>query len=356
MSAPRSEFPGPSPAGDAYSDGSSRRVAAHLRRTGGGTEIELVASGSGQRLARAGLSEVRRATRLGSLPSEVAFPGGWRFLSDDHRAIDGLLGTMPANRLHSLEAFRPRLALVVVAVLFGAFAVWRWGLGLAVALALSVTPAGLPDVIDSGYVRILDHTLASPSGLAGEEQRKVRTVFDRLLGFAPQPPYGDYTLHFRGMPGLGPNALALPGGTIIVSDELVEQFPDADMQAGVLAHEISHVGEKHGLGQLYRNVGLFALIGLLVGDVGPVLEDMLLEGGILLSLSYSRSQEAEADRLGAGLAAKAGFDPDGLARFLDSLGSAEGSPVPSWLSTHPPTEERVRQLRGDSGGAPDSVR
>ena len=356
MSAPRSEFPGNSPAGDAYSEGSSRRIAAHLHRPVGGPVVHLLASASGERLAQARVSDVRRSSRLGSLPSEVAFPGGWRFLSEDHQGIDELLGNLHANRLHRLEAFRPRLALVVVAVLLGAFAVWRWGLGLVVALALAITPAELPDIIDGGYVRIMDHTITAPSGLGDGEKRKVREVFEQLLGHAPRPPYGDYTLHFRSMPGLGPNALALPGGTIIVSDRLVEEFPDDDVQAGVLGHEISHVAERHGLQQLYRSVGLFALIGLLVGDVGPVLEDMLLEGGVLLSLSYSRAQEAEADRLGAGLAAKAGFDQDGLARFLDGLGPDDDASVPAWLSTHPATEERIRHLRSRSYDILESAR
>jgi Zn-dependent protease with chaperone function len=145
------------------------------------------------------------------------------------------------------------------------------------------------------------------------------------------------------MPAVGPNAFALPGGTIVVTDELIREFPDADVIAGILGHEIGHVVEDHGLHRLYRSLGAYALIALLVGETGPMLEDILLEGNALLSLSYSRAQESAADEFGLTLSHSAGFDPIGLKIFFERLGAGIGDDM-QWMSTHPNHSNRVEAI------------
>ena len=65
----------------------------------------------------------------------------------------------------------------------------------------------------------------------------------------------------------------------------------------------------------------------------------------LLSLSYSRRHEAEADRIGMTLAAKAGYDPEALALFFEKLTNGGKSDAPSWLSTHPASRDRIDEIR-----------
>ena len=313
--------------------------------TAGGGAVDLVASDDGTVLASAAAGAIRHETRLGRLRSTVAFPSGWQFQSDDHDAVDAILGLTATDRLHRWETWHPRLALVVVAGLVAVFAVWRWGLGALVAVAVAVTPDVLPEVIDDGHIGFIDQTLAEPSGLSNAEQDRVRRIFSDIKAVAPEPPFGDYTLFLRSMPEVGPNAFALPGGTIVVTDELVGTFPDPDVIAGVLGHEIAHVAGSHGLKQVYRSLGTYLLVALVAGDVGPILEDMLLEGGLLLSLSYSRRHELEADRIGMALAARAGYEPEALVRFLELLTGSGNMNAPSWLSTHPASDERILEIR-----------
>ncbi|MCY4548827.1 MAG: M48 family metallopeptidase [Defluviicoccus sp.] len=356
MSARLSETGAPAPTGEAYAAGSSRRIAARLRAASDGGAVELVDRDDGAVLARAPPETIRRERRLGGLPSIVLFPGGWRFLSHDHDAVDALLGTEGSDRLHRWEAWRPQLVLVVALAFVAAFAVWRWGLGALVAVAVAFTPDALTRAIDEGHLAFADRTLADPSGLGEDERDRVRRVFGRLDAVAPAARSGAYRIVFRAMPKVGPNAFALPGGTIVVTDELVRAFPEPDVIAGVLGHEIAHVAEAHGLRQVYRSLGTYLLVTLIVGDVGPVLDDLLLEGGLLLSLSYSREHELEADRIGVSLAARAGYDPAALARFFERMSAGDKGGGSSWLSTHPPTGERVREIRrlaeeiGRSGG------
>ncbi len=231
----------------------------------------------------------------------------------------------------------------MIPIVAGGVLIWRWGLDLLVALAVALTPAGLAETIDDGHVAFIDQVMAVPSALDDGQRESVRLVFRNIVSVAPEPPHGPYTLLFRDITGVGPNAFALPGGTIIVTDALVRTFPDPDVIAGVLGHEIAHVTEQHGLKRVYRSIGTFLLVALIAGDVGPIVEDMLLEGALLLSLARSRDQELEADRIGIGLAFDAGYDPVALVHLFEHLSHA--SDVPSWLSTHPALDERVPAVR-----------
>ena len=345
MSARQSEAPNGRPAGDAFPAGSSRRLTAHLVGIADGNAVALVDSNNGTVLVSAPRSAILREPRLGGLPSTVVFPFGWRFQSHDHGGIDALLGPAGTDRLHRWEAYRPRLILVVGLALVAAFAVWRWGLGALVVVAVAVTPDALPSAIDDGQIAVVDRTLADPSALSAAEKERVRRVFDRLKTVAPAPRFGEYALLFRSMPKVGPNAFAMPGGTVVVTDQLVRAFPDLDAIAGVLGHEVAHVTEAHGLKQVYRSLGTYLLVSMIAGDVGPVLDDLLLEGGLLLSLSYSREHEREADRIGMTLAAKAGYDPAALALFFEKLSGGGKSEGPSWLSTHPASRDRIEEIR-----------
>ena len=136
-----------------------------------------------------------------------------------------------------------------------------------------------------------------------------------------------------------------PAGTIVVTDDLVRGLSETARDAGVLVGTRSRCRRSPRLRQVYRSLGTYLLVTLIAGDVGPVLDDLLLEGGLLLSLSYSREHELEADRIGLTLAARAGYDPAALARFFERMSEGDKGGGPSWLSTHPPTGDRVREIR-----------
>ena len=341
MSAPPSDRL--SASGEAFVPGRSERIDARLVMAPQEGSVHLVAVDDERVLAQARTRSLSRETRLGNLPACLTFPSGWQFHSNNHDAVDGLLGDDRRSLLHRWEAWRSRLVLVLVPVIAGGILIWRWGLDLLVALAIALTPAGLPESIDDGHVAFIDHVLADPSALDETRMEEVRLVFRDVVAVAPEPPFGSYTLLFRNIDGLGPNAFALPGGTIIVTDELVRTFADSAVIAGVLGHEIAHIAEQHGLKRVYRSIGTFLLVGLIAGDVGPVVEEMLLEGALLLSLARSRDQELEADHIGIGLAHDAGYDPGALVHLFEALGGdSDGS---SWLSTHPADDERINAIR-----------
>ena len=140
--------------------------------------------------------------------------------------------------------------------------------------------------------------------------------------------------------------VALPDGTIVLTDELVEMANDRETVLGVLAHEIGHVDHEHSLRQIYRAAGVTGLILLIGGDVGSGVEDILIQGSALVSLSYTRDAEAEADRFSVELMHRTGHDPFAIARFLELIRDKLGDTSENdFLSTHPATPARIEETK-----------
>jgi predicted Zn-dependent protease len=200
-------------------------------------------------------------------------------------------------------------------------------------------------VMASGTLSSLDKAVLSSSKLTIAEQKAIQDGFDRLAAHSSRGSKG-YKLNFRDGGYIGPNAFALPDGSLVLTDQLVAiAGNDTEMILGVLAHEIGHVEKNHSLRQLYRAMGTAGLIMLIAGDVGSGGEEILTDGAALLSLSYSRSAESEADRISVELMAKAGMDPTAIGRFFALLEKKLGDKgSTSMLSTHPGTPERRQAI------------
>jgi Zn-dependent protease with chaperone function len=301
--------------------------------------------------------------RIGRIPRRITFADGALFETGDNDAIDLLLKAHRRDRtgwIYELERFHPRLVGFVVLVFLLAGLIYRYALPALVEVAVWATPPVVADMMSAGTLSSLDRTLLGPTKLPIGEQRKIRDAFDEIAGFSSRGRDA-YKLHFRDGGFIGPNAFALPDGNLVLTDQLVKMAEgDTEMLLGVLAHEIGHVEKSHSLRQLYRAAGTAGLIMLIAGDIGSGGEEVLTDGAALVSLSYSRGAEAEADRISVELMAKAGHDPAAIGRFFklleEKLGDKGGTNI---LSTHPGTPERrkaiddyAKLLKGQSQAEP----
>ena len=326
---------------------SSRAAPARLT-VGAAGELRVRGEG-GAELSAAPLAEVAVSDRIGSIPRRFTFADGSVFETGDNDGVD--LALKPFRRrgagfVHELERFHPRLALFVVLVVVLSVALYRFAVPALVEVAILATPPVVPQLLSQSAMISLDRTLLEESGLAEADRQAISQGFAEIAALAPRGAAG-YNLNFRKGNALGPNAFALPDGTLVVTDELVEMAgSDRDAVLAVLAHEIGHVEHEHSLRQLYRAVGVTGLIMLIGGDIGSGAEDVLVQGAALASLSHSRDAEREADRYSVELMHEAGRDPAAIARFFellrDKLGDLGGD---DFLSTHPATPERIEETK-----------
>lgn len=144
------------------------------------------------------------------------------------------------------------------------------------------------------------------------------------------------------------NAFALPGGKVVIQTGLIEHAKSWEELLGVVSHELAHVTRRHHMRGIIDNLGLYAIISSLIGDVSAVSGTIINMGGDLASLANSRSFETEADETGLEYLTAANIDPAGLISFFKTLqeeSSVKEEGYLSFISTHPATEDRIGHLK-----------
>jgi predicted Zn-dependent protease len=179
----------------------------------------------------------------------------------------------------------------------------------------------------------------------------------KLTSAIVESPYA-YKIHIVNDESI--NAFALPGGYIVIHSGLILKAANAEEVLGVLAHEISHVTEKHGLRNVISALGTYLMVDLLLGDATGLLAMAGDAAPILINQSYSRDFEREADRIGFDLLNRAQINPVGMRDFFYKIQQEEQQRLEkveddntrelmqaasSILSTHPATQERIEYIQ-----------
>jgi predicted Zn-dependent protease len=141
------------------------------------------------------------------------------------------------------------------------------------------------------------------------------------------------------------NAFAVPGGRIYIYTGLILAARTEAEVAGVVGHEIAHVIERHGAKRMVAQFGLSEVLAIIFGRDTPAFAELLTElaaTGALLK--YSRSNELESDREGVAYMIDAGYNPEGLIGFFQTLDEQSSVRLPQFLSTHPNPGNRVERI------------
>jgi Zn-dependent protease with chaperone function len=162
---------------------------------------------------------------------------------------------------------------------------------LSKQLAFSL-PVSLSNQAASQTLRILDETLLSPSMLSQTQRQAIRQQFQPFITAQATLPL---KIQFRHGGEMGPNAFALPDGTIVFTDELVQLASADEELIAVLAHEAGHVAHRHGTRAVIQNSLLLFLAMAIIGDSSGIAEVFMGFPLMILERSYSRDFEREAD-------------------------------------------------------------
>jgi predicted Zn-dependent protease len=185
------------------------------------------------------------------------------------------------------------------------------------------------------------------------QTERVRAIANRLIpstsAFRPDAPRWLWEVNVITSDEV--NAWCMPGGKIAFYTGLIDKLKVTDDElAAVMGHEIAHALREHGREraseQIARDLGVSVLSIALGVDLNRQLTQTVLD--VTLSLPNSRTHETEADRIGVELAARSGYDPRAAVSLWEKMGKLGGGKPPQWLSTHPATETRIRDLQNYS--------
>ena len=222
--------------------------------------------------------------------------------------------------------------------------------------------AALPPSVDVRIGRVALSTLEAqtilqPSKLSDERIADVQALLPRVLPAHPRIPV---RVLVRASPMMGANAMALPDGTIVVTDALVRQLMNEDNEldddgkdqlVAVLGHEVGHLEHRHTTRALAGSSLVAALSATLFGDFSAVAAGV---PALLVKMSYSREMELDADDYAVGVLRRNGLPPSLLADALEALQAAHAKDpqLPGWMrqaasyaSTHPDTAQRIARLQ-----------
>lgn len=273
------------------------------------------------------------------------FPDGSSFDTGDNDGVDAMLGHR--SLLHRLESsWRTVLVSVLVASL-AATGFVLYGVPAAAGWLARHTPASIARYTTEQTLATLDKVALNPSKTSAALQHHYQALLQAAAAGAP-PAASGYHLLLRDAPGIGPNAFALPDGTVIMTDQMVPMVKSDDEIEGVFAHEISHVVHAHGLQRIYQASLVPAAIVFITGDASQIGHFATVLPGILLQAAYSRAFEQQADDDAAKTLRRIGKNPAALADLLERLDKkmcGHEACIPSWLGSHPATTLRAERLR-----------
>ncbi len=199
-------------------------------------------------------------------------------------------------------------------------------------------------IIGEQSLATFDRIAFKPSQLPEQTREALTKNFKSFVAGEPDAP--QYRLEFR-KAGMA-NAFALPGGIIVVSDEMVHNTETDDEFLAVIAHEIGHVRGRHAMRLVLQNSGLAILMTALAGDaVGTTILAAAIPS-VFLRSRYSRQFETEADDYAFAMLKRHGHSPQAFADMLRRLQNEKHAPqqaaaIGHYLSSHPATEERIRR-------------
>jgi Zn-dependent protease with chaperone function len=292
---------------------------------------------------RVPFTQVKVDERLGGAPRRLRLKDGSFCEVRDLDALDILLSST-RHRDGWVDRMQRHLQFVllsIVACVALIASAYKWGLPWAAAKGVHHLPPAIGKAISVQAQKLLDGRILMPSKIAEERRQVLSAKFHALR--LPEGGTAGSELLFRASPQLGANAFTLPDGTIIVLDDLVTSIGDDPQILAVLAHEMGHAHGHHGMQLLLQSSAVGAFWTFYIGDISTLLA---AAPAAIVQARYSQDLERQADDYGAALLIHNGMSPALLANALKKL--AESRPESAkggYLSSHPPTDERMRHLR-----------
>lgn len=290
-------------------------------------------------------AKLKVSPRVARAPRFIDLPDGGQFQCADSPLLDGLPQVSRSEGIVAWLEARVAVAVAGIALIITLLATgYLYGLPAAADRAIAHIPIETEQGLGKDIVAWMDDsTWFQPSHIDTEHQTRLREAFDNLLDGLRFAPY--YRLEFRNAPIIGANAFALPGGTIIVTDGMIEKAESDEEVLAVLAHEIGHVEHRHTLRHLVQNSIIAVTAATITADAASLSVAVAGTPALMAQMHYSREFESEADEFGFALLKQHSYSPAAFASLMGRLseGSKKYEQRFGFLSSHPASDERIQR-------------
>lgn len=286
--------------------------------------------------------ELSVSPRVGSTQRFISLPSGVQFQCEDNQLLDILgeedIGEGLAAWLESRISIAV-LSLIILLMLLGAG--YIYGLPAVAEYAANKIPIESERSLGQQVIDYLDRDgWLFPTRVDAERQQHLQMHFKQLIAGLPYEKH--YVLLFRSSRQIGPNAFALPGGILVVTDAMLNLAETNEEVLAVLAHEIGHVEKRHVMRHIIQDSLVAMVIATVTGDAASLGVAVTAIPTILVNAKYSREFESQADTFAFALLKQHDISPLYFADIMRRLARAQGDAEFGFLSTHPVTMERVR--------------
>lgn len=307
-----------------------------------------IQSNEGEHLNQCLNEQARFSDAIPGLPVDLIFNNNDRFIPDNPQ----FRWSSQKSRQRIPEILERNWLTVVIALILVPGFVWLMINKVIPGASEAVVPL-IPDRVvaelSEQTLAVIDKVHLDESKLSNERQKAITDQWNQVLNQLALPP-DQYTLKFRSF-SAGPNAFALPDGTVIVTDQIIELTADKpDVLTSVLLHEIGHVHHQHGMRLATQSVATSVLFAMMFGDIEGAGEVVLGTGTALMQSAFSRDMESEADTYAFKQLTALGMSPELFAEAMERLQQAHETDLPEsewldYLSSHPDTQERIERAR-----------
>ncbi len=301
------------------------------------------------------LADIKIAPRVGRTPRFIYLTDGASLETQDNEAVDNIVPALPHGRFHLAQhhvesKLRWIILMLALTIAFG-WATIEYGVPYFAKQVAFALPRNVDEQLGDGALATLDEYIFNPSSLGASDRTRLRDRFDQMVASSDLEA-DDVQLEFRASPVMGANALALPSGIIIMTDELVRMAVDDEEILAVLAHEIGHIRHRHSLRGVLQNSTVALMIAGITGDLASLTSISATIPTLMVQLKYSRGFELEADDDAVALMKEMNIEPTKLGDILlrmtdatsDETESEEGNDISDYLATHPGSDERMKRI------------
>lgn len=288
--------------------------------------------------------QLKIAARLGNARRNIFLPDGSKLETDNNDAIDQACSQFETHRFQLLRHQLERhWAYVLTALLFTIGFSWvgiEFGMPVAAKWVVKGIPSKIEQQIGDQALDSLDNWLLSKSTINTQQQNQLRQLFEHL--FKQSAQQRSLRLIFRKSELMGANALALPGGLIVLTDDFVMLAENEQQIMAVIAHEMGHLKYQHGLRSMLQDSITALFLAGVLGDISSITSLSVALPTFLVETHYSRKFELEADQFAIQWLQQHDIK---LTAFSDILNLLQQAHDPEYefdyLSSHPSMDTRL---------------